>query len=112
MDAPSGKCQQAIVRALSVMNWVPWRSLCRNHSLYKNKASDATILNRVKRAMIFEGMLEEELGEENSEGKREKAGRVVGDQRHRRGQPTDKMPLPTRKTHVSMVIRKRRRRFI
>jgi len=77
MDTPSGKCQQAIVRALErYEDWVPWRDLCRNHSLYKNKAWDATILNRVKRAMIFEGMLEEEVGEKNSEGKQEKTGRV------------------------------------
>ena len=77
MDTPSGKCQQAIVRALErYEDWVPWRDLCRTHSLYKNKAWDATILNRVKRAMIFEGMLHEEVGAENSEGKREKTGRV------------------------------------
>jgi len=76
MDTPSGKCQQAIVRALEhYEDWVVWRDLCLRHSLYKNKAWDATILNRVKRAMVFESMLEEET-EDGDDGKPKKTGRV------------------------------------
>jgi hypothetical protein len=61
MNTPSGKCQQAIVRALEhYEDWVSWRDLCRTHSLYGSKAWDAKILNSMKRAMIFEGMIEEE----------------------------------------------------
>jgi len=76
MDTPSGKCQQAIVRALEhYEDWVVWRDLCLRHSLYKNKAWDATILNRVKRAMVFESMLEEET-EDGDDSKPKKTGRV------------------------------------
>jgi hypothetical protein len=65
MDSPSGKCQQAIVRALEhYEGWVRWRDLCRNHHLHASKTWDATVLNRVKRAMIWEEMIEEEFDDE------------------------------------------------
>ena len=75
-DTPEGKCQQAIIRALKrYAGWVAWKDLCTNHSLYKGKDRSATVLNRVKRNMIWEELIEEEYSE-NTDGKKEKTGRV------------------------------------
>jgi len=75
-DTPAGRCQQAVIRALKKYEgWVEWKTLCTRHSLYKGKDRSADVLNRVKRALIFEGIVEEETVD-NSEGKKEKTGRV------------------------------------
>jgi hypothetical protein len=77
-DTPSGKCQTAIIRALEQYeDWVPWRELCRKHSLYRGKDRDATVLNRVRKAMVYEGMIEEEYySEASGRDTKEKTGRV------------------------------------
>jgi len=58
MDSADGKCQQGIMRALERHeSWVEWRLLCKKDNLYRH---GATVLNRVKAAMIRECMIEEE----------------------------------------------------
>ena len=76
MDTAVGRCQQAVIRALEhYEDWVEWRTLCRVHSLYRGKDRDAEVLNRTKRAMIFQELIEEEQ-EKNEESKVVKTGRV------------------------------------
>jgi hypothetical protein len=68
MDSADGKCQQAIMRALErYESWIEWRSLCKKHNLHRH---GATVLNRVKAAMIRECMIEEEyeMKEDGSRG--------------------------------------------
>jgi hypothetical protein len=75
-DDVDGKAERAIIRALEKHeNWIEWRDLCLKHSLYK-AAKSSVRLNRVKRAMIFECIIEEEydLKEDGTRGGR--TGRV------------------------------------
>jgi len=70
MDDKDGRCQQAIVRALSLHEgWISWRDLCKKYNLHRH---GATVLNRVKKAMIHEEMIEEEfeLKDDGSRGAR------------------------------------------
>lgn len=75
-DDLDGKAERAVIRALEKYDWIEWRQLCQRHSLYK-AAKSSVRLNRVKRAMIFEELIEEEH-ELNSDGSpsKEKTGRV------------------------------------
>ncbi len=74
-DDLDGKAERAVLRALEKYEgWVSWRTLTTKHSLYK-AAKSPTRLNRVKQSLVREFLIEEEY-DENSEGKRERTGRV------------------------------------
>jgi hypothetical protein len=53
-----GKCQEAIERALKLHpgKFVSWRKLCTKYHLYRH---GATVLGRVYKEMVAEGMMEE-----------------------------------------------------
>lgn len=76
-DDLDGKAERAVIRALEKYeNWVEWRDLCLKHSLYK-AAKSSVRLNRVKRAMIFEGVIEEEFeSKEDGTASTKRTGRV------------------------------------
>ncbi len=58
MDSVDGKCQEAIERALKLHpgKFISWRKLCTKYHLYRH---GATVLGRVYKAMVAEGMMEE-----------------------------------------------------
>lgn len=77
MDDRDGRCQEAIVRALSLHagKFVPWRKLCQKYNLYRH---GATVLARVFKAMVAEGMVEEAfVGSEAKDGEKKKRMKYV-----------------------------------
>ena len=74
-DDRDGKCQEAVIRALEPWrdDFQSWRQLCLRNNLYRHTAAR---LQRIYKAMVGEGMIEEErlIKEDGSEGK--KTGRV------------------------------------
>jgi hypothetical protein len=77
-DDLDGRAEQAIIRALSEHEgWVDWRDLCTGKNLYR-AAKSATRLNRVKKSLVWENIIEEEFEEknENEYGGEKRTGRV------------------------------------
>ena len=78
-DDLDGRAEQAIIRALEEhTSWVEWRDLCIEKNLYRS-AKSAQRLNRAKKALIWENIVEEEYahvldGRDNE--KLERTGRV------------------------------------
>jgi hypothetical protein len=76
-DDLDGLAERAIIRALEeCADWVDWRSLCKKRNLYR-AAKSSVRLNRVKRAMIFENIIEEEYTPKENDGSGgDRTGRV------------------------------------
>ncbi len=76
-DDLDGRAEQAIIRALEKQtDWVEWRTLCQRYNLHR-AAKSRVRLNRVKKALIWEEIIEEEY-ETQADGKdsKERTGRV------------------------------------
>ena len=77
MDSVDGKCQEAVERALKLHpgKFVPWRKLCTKYHLYRH---GATVLGRVYKAMVAEGMMEETSKDsETKDGRKTKRVKYV-----------------------------------
>jgi|HubBroStandDraft_6_1064221.scaffolds.fasta_scaffold00329_14 hypothetical protein len=78
-DDLDGKAEQAIIRALGQeTGWVEWRELCQKRNLHR-AAKSAVRLNRVKKALIYEEVIEEEYEKDesgNGKDSKERTGRV------------------------------------
>lgn len=75
-DDLDGKAERAIIRALEEQtDWVEWRELCTRKNLYRS-AKSSVRLNRVKKAMIYERVIEEEYELKNDGSNGGRTGRV------------------------------------
>jgi hypothetical protein len=78
-DDLDGKAEQVITRALGQeTDWVEWRELCQKRNLHR-AAKSAVRLNRVKKALIYEEVIEEEYEKDesgNGKDSKERTGRV------------------------------------
>jgi len=75
-DDLDGKAERAIIRALEQeTDWVEWRDLSQKRNLHR-AAKSAVRLNRVKKALIYEDVIEEEYENGNGKDSKERTGRV------------------------------------
>ena len=76
-DDLDGRAERAIIRALEEHEgWVEWRDLCTGNNLYR-AAKSANRLNRAKKVLVWESIIEEEFEEKNENVYGEKrTGRV------------------------------------
>jgi hypothetical protein len=75
-DDLDGRAERAVIRALEKQpDWIEWRDLCQKNNLHR-AAKSAVRLNRVKKALIYEQIIEEEYEMKEDGTRGERSGRV------------------------------------